>query len=101
VRGALDERLQQRIRRLSGREREPDHRSHHRLSGFDLVLVANVTHLETAARNRDLFERLRRSLRRSGEIAYWRGGSAEHWTNPSTRTVVIIDLVFNPEARKP
>jgi SAM-dependent methyltransferase len=38
-------------------------------AAFDLAIVANVTHLETAAGNRDLFERLRRSLRPGGEIA--------------------------------
>ncbi len=38
-------------------------------AAFDLAIVANVTHLETAAGNRDLFERLRRTLRRGGEIA--------------------------------
>lgn len=38
--------------------------------------------------------------RRSGEIAYWRGGSAEYWRNPSPRTVVIIDVVFS-SARSP
>jgi ubiquinone/menaquinone biosynthesis C-methylase UbiE len=38
-------------------------------AAFDLAIVANVTHLETAAGNRDLFERLHRSLRRGGEIA--------------------------------
>jgi SAM-dependent methyltransferase len=36
---------------------------------FDLAIMANVAHLETAAGNRDLFERLRRSLRPGGEIA--------------------------------
>ena len=36
---------------------------------FDLAIVANVAHLETATGNRDLFERLRRSLRPGGEIA--------------------------------
>jgi ubiquinone/menaquinone biosynthesis C-methylase UbiE len=36
---------------------------------FDLAIVANVTHLETAAGNRDLFARLRRALRPGGEIA--------------------------------
>jgi len=38
-------------------------------AAFDLAIVANVAHLETAAGNRDLFERLRRSLRSGGEIA--------------------------------
>ena len=38
-------------------------------AAFDLAIVANVTHLETAAGNRGLFERLRRSLRPGGEIA--------------------------------
>jgi ubiquinone/menaquinone biosynthesis C-methylase UbiE len=38
-------------------------------AAFDLAIVANVTHLETAAGNRDLFERLRQSLRPGGEIA--------------------------------
>jgi SAM-dependent methyltransferase len=38
-------------------------------AAFDLAIVANVTHLETATGNRDLFERLRRSLRSGGEIA--------------------------------
>jgi ubiquinone/menaquinone biosynthesis C-methylase UbiE len=38
-------------------------------AAFDLAIVANVAHLETAAGNRDLFERLRRSLRPGGEIA--------------------------------
>jgi SAM-dependent methyltransferase len=38
-------------------------------AAFDLALVANVTHLETPAGNRDLFERVRRSLRPGGEIA--------------------------------
>jgi len=38
-------------------------------AAFDLAIVANVTHLETAAGNRDLFERVRRSLRPGGEIA--------------------------------
>lgn len=38
-------------------------------AAFDLAIVANVTHLETAAGNRDLFERLRRTLRPGGEIA--------------------------------
>ena len=38
-------------------------------AAFDLAIMANVTHLETAAGNRDLFERLHRSLRPGGEIA--------------------------------
>ena len=38
-------------------------------AAFDLAIVANVTHLETAGGNRHLFERLRRSLRPGGEIA--------------------------------
>ena len=38
-------------------------------AAFDLAIVANVAHLETATGNRDLFERLRRSLRPGGEIA--------------------------------
>ena len=38
-------------------------------AAFDLAIVANVTHLETAAGNRDLFERLGRALRPGGEIA--------------------------------
>jgi ubiquinone/menaquinone biosynthesis C-methylase UbiE len=38
-------------------------------AAFDLAIVANVTHLETAAGNRDLFERVRRALRPGGEIA--------------------------------
>ena len=38
-------------------------------AAFDLAIVANVTHLETPAGNRDLFERVRRSLRPGGEIA--------------------------------
>jgi len=38
-------------------------------AAFDLAIVANVTHLETAAGNQALFERLRRSLRPGGEIA--------------------------------
>lgn len=38
-------------------------------AAFDLAIVANVTHLETAAGIRDLFERVRRSLRPGGEIA--------------------------------
>jgi len=38
-------------------------------AAFDLAIVANVTHLETATGNRHLFERLRRSLRPGGEIA--------------------------------
>lgn len=38
-------------------------------AAFDLVIVANVAHLETATGNRVLFERLRRSLRPGGEIA--------------------------------
>jgi hypothetical protein len=38
-------------------------------AAFDLAIMANVTHLETAAGNRDLFERVRRALRPGGEIA--------------------------------
>lgn len=38
-------------------------------AAFDLAIVANVTHLETAGGNRHLFERLRRALRPGGEIA--------------------------------
>jgi SAM-dependent methyltransferase len=37
--------------------------------GFDLAILANVTHLETADGNRDLFERLHRALRPGGELA--------------------------------
>lgn len=38
-------------------------------AAFDLAIVANVAHLEAAAGNRNLFERLRRALRPGGEIA--------------------------------
>jgi ubiquinone/menaquinone biosynthesis C-methylase UbiE len=38
-------------------------------AAFDLAIMANVAHLETAAGNRGLFERLSRSLRPGGEIA--------------------------------
>jgi len=38
-------------------------------AAFDLAILANVAHLETAAGNRDLFERLHRALRPGGELA--------------------------------
>jgi ubiquinone/menaquinone biosynthesis C-methylase UbiE len=38
-------------------------------AAFDLAIVANVTHLESPAGNRNLFERLRLALRPGGEIA--------------------------------
>ena len=38
-------------------------------AAFDLAIVANVTHLESAAGNRDLFERVLWALRPGGEIA--------------------------------
>jgi len=38
-------------------------------AAFDLAILANVTHLETAAGNRALFERVHRALRAGGEIA--------------------------------
>jgi len=62
---AVDDGLQARFATIAG--------DYHKLAlpeaAFDLAIVANVTHLETAGGNRNLFERLRRSLRPGGEIA--------------------------------
>ena len=62
---AADAGLQERFATIAG--------DYHRVAlpeaAFDLAIVANVTHLETATGNRHLFERLRRSLRPGGEIA--------------------------------
>jgi ubiquinone/menaquinone biosynthesis C-methylase UbiE len=61
---AADAGLQERFATIAG--------DYHRVAlpeaAFDLAIVANVTHLETATGNRDLFERLRRSLRPGGKI---------------------------------
>lgn len=62
---AVDARLQARFATIAG--------DYHKVplpeAAFDLAILANVTHLETAAGNRDLFKRVRRSLRPGGEIA--------------------------------
>ena len=62
---AADAGLQERFTTIAG--------DYHKVAlpeaAFDLAILANVTHLETAAGNRGLFERLRRALRRGGEIA--------------------------------
>ena len=64
-RAAADAGLQERFTTIAG--------DYHKVAlpeaAFDLAILANVTHLETAAGNRDLFERLRRALRPGGEIA--------------------------------
>jgi ubiquinone/menaquinone biosynthesis C-methylase UbiE len=38
-------------------------------AAYDLVILANITHLETPAGNRDLIAKSRRALKRSGRIA--------------------------------
>jgi ubiquinone/menaquinone biosynthesis C-methylase UbiE len=62
---AMESGLQERFATIAG--------DYHKVSlpetAFDLAIVANVTHLESPAGNRDLFERVRRSLRPGGEIA--------------------------------
>ena len=61
---AADAGLQERFTTIAG--------DYHKVAlpeaAFDLAILANVTHLETAAANRALFERLRRALRPGGEI---------------------------------
>lgn len=61
-------------------------------------IVVAVTDLKLVSDREAPLARLERP---GGEIAYWRGGSAEHWTNPSALTVVIVDVVFKAEARDP
>jgi quercetin dioxygenase-like cupin family protein len=44
---------------------------------------------------------LARVERRTGEIAYWPNGSAAHWKNRSAITVVLVDVIFNSDDRRP